>query len=405
MKRLLARAALLAGSLLLVVGLFEVGLRLAGYQAIYEVYSKPSIFWTHDPLLGWRHEPGASGTYVGPRPWPVEFRTPIRINRLGLRGPELTELPPEGLRVLLLGDSFVAGFEVAWDQTFPVLIERELSRRLARPVQVINAGVRGYGTDQAYLYYRSRGRELQPDLVVMFHSGNDPDDNTTLHRMRRPFGKAVFAPGDDGALTLVGEPVPRFPLCSAWALDADFAPARFDGLGQRAWCQLQTRLADHSALLTFATLTLQRMPGLLERLYGLGSPDEVAWRRALRAQLLPGLVTSGPARLSREQRYAHTWAIYRQLDAAVREDGARFLAVIGSNELQRFEPAALASSAIDVHRLQIQSRILRPEDLRFANDAHFNATGHRLLAGNLAPAFAERLSPQVPASEIGAGRP
>lgn len=396
MKLLLARSALLLASLLLMLGIFEIGLRLAGYDAIYEVYSKPSIFWTHDDLLGWRHEPGVSGTYVGPRPWPVEFRTPVRINSLGLRGPELADLPKDGLRILVLGDSFVAGFEVAWEKTFTQLLERELTRRLRRPAQVINAGVRGYGTDQAYLYYRAEGRELRPDLVTMFHSGNDPEDNTTLHRMRRPFGKAVFTPGADGALELVGQPVPRFPLCSAWALDTSFEPARFDSVTQRALCHVQTGLADHSALLTFVTLTLQRIPGLVERLYDIGSPREVAARPLRRAALLPGLVASGPSRLSREKRYAQTWNIYRQLDAAVREDGARFLAVIGVNEYQRFDTAVLASSGIDIHPLRIQSRILRPEDLHFVNDAHFNATGHRQLAAHLAPVFSAALQRSPP---------
>ena len=62
MKRVLGRLGLVFASLLLTLGLFEIGLRLAGYEAIYEVYSKPSIFWIHDELLGWRHEPGASGS-------------------------------------------------------------------------------------------------------------------------------------------------------------------------------------------------------------------------------------------------------------------------------------------------------------------------------------------------------
>ena len=68
--------ALVVGSVAFTLGLFEAGLRLAGYQAIYDVYSKPSIFWIRDPLLGWSHDPGATGTYVGPRPWPIEFETP-----------------------------------------------------------------------------------------------------------------------------------------------------------------------------------------------------------------------------------------------------------------------------------------------------------------------------------------
>ena len=57
-----------AGKLLLACGAMgglticlEVGARLAGYQPIHDVYSKPSKFWQKDVLLGWSHEPGAAG--------------------------------------------------------------------------------------------------------------------------------------------------------------------------------------------------------------------------------------------------------------------------------------------------------------------------------------------------------
>ena len=73
-----------------------------------------AIFWQHDDLLGWTQIPGAEGIYVGPRPWPVEFRSPVAIDSRGLRGPELAPLPPGGYRIVMLGDSLVAGFEVAW---------------------------------------------------------------------------------------------------------------------------------------------------------------------------------------------------------------------------------------------------------------------------------------------------
>jgi hypothetical protein len=75
-------------SVALTLLLFEVGFRIAGYEAIYEIYSKPWIFWKHDELLSWSHEPGASGYYVGPRPWPIEFRAFVSINSIGLRGPD-----------------------------------------------------------------------------------------------------------------------------------------------------------------------------------------------------------------------------------------------------------------------------------------------------------------------------
>jgi hypothetical protein len=259
-------------SICMVIALFELGLRLAGYGAIYDMYSKPWIFWQYDPVLGWSQQPGARAEYIGPRPWPVEFQTSVAINSSGLRGPELEALPPGGRRVLVLGDSMVAAFEVPWESTFTALLQDQLSASSGAPVQVVNAGVRGYGTDQSLLYYRERGRELQPDLVVFFHSGNDLMDNTTLHEMRRPLGKPAFALEGNGSITLLGTPVPRYPACSEYRLTPSFEIARIDGALGRALCQVQMSLFDHSALFSFLTQLVPWNQVVLGWLYYLGNP-------------------------------------------------------------------------------------------------------------------------------------
>jgi hypothetical protein len=190
--------------------------------------------------------------------------------------------------------------------------------------------------------------------------------------------------------------VPEYPLCSAWALDASFAPARFDGVGGRAGGRGPTARADHSALLTFVSLALQRVPGLLQRLYRLGSPEEVVSGPLRVAAVLGAGSAAPPVPPSPEQRYAQTTALYRHLAAAVQADGSRFLAVIGSQEIERFDREALARAGIDVHALEIRSRVLRPADVRFRNDAHFNARGHELIAEHLAPVLARALAAPPP---------
>jgi hypothetical protein len=272
LRSALGRALLRLASLAVACVAAELGLRLAGYEALHDVYSMPELFWQHDARLGWSMEPGAHGRYRGPRPFPIEFDKAIEINSLGLRGPELPAREPGELRVILLGDSFVAGFEVEQSETFAVLMERQLRGRMRRPVRVINAGVRGYGTDQSLLWFRERGRELRPDLVVAVFSANDFEDNVTLHRVRRPFGKAAFALRPSGALELIGVPVPRYELCSAVVLNAAYQPVRVDSVSSRAVCGLQTRLADHSALFTLLASGLARVPAWVRLLQGGGEP-------------------------------------------------------------------------------------------------------------------------------------
>lgn len=399
LARVAATAALAATSLFLTLGALELGLRLAGYEAIYDVYSKPSLFWRHDDVLGWSHEPGVSGVFVGPRPWPVEFRAPVRINALGMRGPELEDLPEGGVRILVMGDSLVAAFEVAYEDTFVARTQKLLEQRFDFPVQVLNAGVRGYGTDQSYLLYRERLWRLHPDIVLFYHSGNDPRNNVTLHRMRRPFGKPALVPEPGGGLRATGSPVPIYPLCASVKLDATFTPVRTDTALSRAACGLQVRLADHSALFTWITMRIRRNPGLLERLYGLGSQDETAalGPGPVRAAGfgVPLLAATGvegagePEAGHDEIQWKVTAAILDAFHRRVTADGASFVLLIRPRHWERMR---LDRYGIDARYIDLESQFTgmatRPY-IRFQNDAHLNETGHELFAKQLAQLLAE----------------
>jgi hypothetical protein len=365
-RRVAAVAALATAATLGTLLLLEIAFRLAGYQAIYDLYSKPSLFWQYDELLGWAHTPNARGVYVGPRPWPVEFEGSVQINSLGLRGPEVGPREPDELRILLLGDSVVVGFEVAYEETFAALLERRLRQRLGRPVRVINAGVRAYGTDQSYLYFRERGHELGPDLVLLVDSNNDPEDNITLHRMRRPFGKGAFALKPDG-LRLLGVPVPSYPLCSAWRLSRDFEPLRTDTSMQQALCWLETHFSDYSALFTFVALRIRQEPELLTRLYWLGGQRSV------------GQPASDP-------RYRLTSLLILTLGDEVRRRGGEFALLVEEGNSALYDLAAIARAGIATWVLTAAvAPGADPAAIRFRRDSHFNARGHEAVAEFLEP--------------------
>lgn len=400
--RWIARLLLLGLSVAAMGVVFELGLRAAGYEAIYAVYSKPSILWRKDPLLGWSHQPDSSGLYVGPRPWPIEFETPVRINTLGLRGSEVLALPPGGRRVLFLGDSLVAGFEVHEQETFVQRSGELLQEALGIPVQTINGGVRGYGTDQSLLYFRSRGHTLQPDLVVFIHSLNDPRNNMTLHRQRRPFGKPAFALGTGARtdeLELVGSPVPDYPLCAQVGLDENFRVTREDGAVSRSLCGFETRLADHSALFTFVTLRLRQNPQLLHWLrsfgvqeaYGAAFPRPAAAARLAASLLGVGTAHAAPPWEGMKPRYALTSRLLRELAREVRASGAKLMILIRRSDLEQMDPAAIYAEGARFRQLVITDEMTRGRPIRFENDAHFNVLGHELAARLIAPELAEIL--------------
>jgi lysophospholipase L1-like esterase len=385
----LGALGLLLGSTLFAVAAAEVGLRLAGYGALYDVYSSPELFWRHDELLGWSLEPNARGRYTGPRPFPIEFDSAIETNSLGLRGPEIGPRAPGERRVLLLGDSFVAGFEVEQEETFAALLGPRLASRLGAPVRVVNAAVRGYGTDQSYLWFRERGRALGADLVVAVFSANDFQDNVTLHRPRRPFGKPAFGLRPTGALDLVGTPVPRYETCSSWVLDADYRPARVDGPLARGACFLQTRLADRSALFTLVATSLGRLPGVVRFLVRAGEGAETAGASsAPPAWQLAGWgggLAFAPRVGSRADLSGRlTTALLQALAREVRASGAGFLLLMIPAHWDRVDLRALRADRIEPQYVELRGGV-DPSQIRFRNDGHLNALGHRLYAEGLTP--------------------
>jgi hypothetical protein len=391
----LLRLGLLAASLLVILLLFEGGLRLLGYTAIYDVYSKPSIFWQRDETLGWSHVPGSSDVFVGPRPWPIEFSTPVRINSLGLRGPEIEALPEDGYRILFLGDSVVAAFEVLQEETFVRLIGERLEAELAFPVQTLNAGVRGYGTDQSLLYYRERGHEFEPDMVVFVHSINDIRNNMTLHRMGRPLGKPAFGLDETGALELLGMPIPDFPLCASWVLDDAFVPTRADGILGRLFCHFERNLADRSALFTFAVHTLQRYPELIHWLHQIGTKPQGRSLGGTLQQLNPLRVAiARAAERSRSAGERLTGALLIALAREVEADGAAFVLLIRSTDLQKVGKEEIAAAGVHAYSPVIPSSRFEGGRLDFVNDAHYNPLGHRLLSEVVTPLLASEIRRQ-----------
>lgn len=108
-----------------------------------------------------------------------QFRQEIRINSLGMRDREHKVEKQEGVfRILLLGDSFMEAYQVRFEDSFPNLLEGFLSKRMAFPVEVINASVSGWGTDHQLTYLLRYGTELRPDLILVAMTlHNDVSDN------------------------------------------------------------------------------------------------------------------------------------------------------------------------------------------------------------------------------------
>jgi hypothetical protein len=156
------------------------------------------VVFQHDPELGWAPAPKSSGQFVGSHT--VRFAH----NSLGLRDIEHDAGPTATPTILFLGDSFVWGFDVEAEDRFTERLRQDLPS-----YRVVNAGVTGYGTDQAYLLLRRLWDRFKPSVVVlMFCVDNDRGDNTTNIRH---FGyyKPYLKQDADGQWRMHGQPVPQ----------------------------------------------------------------------------------------------------------------------------------------------------------------------------------------------------
>jgi lysophospholipase L1-like esterase len=198
-RGILINVSLIILSIFFALTLSEIALRLMGFSPMH-VSPERDRFWKYDSLLGWAHEPGQEGIFETP-----QFRTVVRINDNGLRDrPHSYERQNDTERILVLGDSFAWGYGVEESERFSQLLETSMD------VEVINAGVSGYSTDQELLWYKSEGIKYETDLVILVVAGNDVGDNDQ-QLVSTIYYKPKFVL-QDGQLVLRGYPVPKTSL-------------------------------------------------------------------------------------------------------------------------------------------------------------------------------------------------
>jgi hypothetical protein len=371
-----------AGAVLATIGvLFSLALLEVGVRALHLV---PDRFWEPDPTRGVRLTAGKRGWWTQED---REFLVPVQINRKGWRDVEHEYAKPAGtFRILVLGDSFVEAMHVPLEATFPRLLEGELNKDGTPPhVEVVSAGVSGYGTASEVLLFEQEGKRYQPDLVVLaFYPGNDVKNNSpTLEDTLKP----VYAA--DGSLQkVVGTEQKQEP---------------------HGWRGLIARAAAYHY---FRQLLLLRHPQLAQRLVRLGLLKGDAVKAAPESGGIPvdyGIYSPAPSP-EWQEAWQHTETLLDRLRQSVQASGAQFaIAILSSRdqvymkwwqEIMSAHPA-MAGQEWDLDAPQhhaetwcathdVPCAALTPrfreaaahggEPLHFHHDGHFTVAGHRLAA-------------------------
>jgi len=163
--------------LIIMLILLEIFLNLFPKFTFYYIYPS-ELFENAEAPLDFRMTPNFIGRMVG------EYDIDIKINSNGLRDYE-HEQTSNNFRILALGDSFAFGQGVDINDTFLSIIEKQLD------VEIIKAGVPAYGQDNQLHYFITKGKNYNPDMIIIFYFLNDNNDNNGFTDRKVAYGDLV----------------------------------------------------------------------------------------------------------------------------------------------------------------------------------------------------------------------
>ena len=409
---LTARIILIVLGLLAPLLVLEIAVRVVGLAP--PAQPNPSI-WSEHPLFGWWHIPYSGGTFHSDY---NEFVAEVNVNARSLRDREIGyDNPDNAFRVLSLADSFGEALQVDLDQTYHKQLESLLTQSLEQPVEVINAGVGGWGTDQEAIFYVAEGFRYEPDVVLLaFFIRNDAVNNYGPLEIERNGGsqqKAFFTLSPTGEL--IPPPVQE-DVAEAEPAALETNPqqvASFDDEEAKpALIGVADTLWTWSALYRFFMPYLRDIPPVVQQLGPSGILGGEAVIRAKHPSVpIPFFVYQDPPDEQFEAAWSLTEAIILRLRAAVAERGSQLVVVLVGAPEQLYPDAwerTLAAnpqmqglnldidapnrrlnaflSAEGIDHLDLlpifREAAAQPETppLHFRHDQHWTPAGHRLAA-------------------------
>ncbi len=107
------------------------------------------------------------------------YENEVKTNSLGWRDDEFfVEKPKDVYRIAVLGDSFVAAFEVPLEKTFHYILEKKLNETsFGRSVEVLPIAKGGNGLYYNFRYLRDYAYKYKPDLILLMSFKNDPTED------------------------------------------------------------------------------------------------------------------------------------------------------------------------------------------------------------------------------------
>ena len=178
--------------------LLEILLRIFGQNIVPEFYEhrgpKEFQFWQKDSYLGWSRIPNSSGVFTN-----ESFKGDVNNDNRGNRKNSRNGTYVPGYKnIFFIGDSATASLEVNDKFTVPAQLEQAL-RVAGLDINILNFGVRGYGTDQSVRKAIKLADEYMPEEIIYMFVGNDMFENNTIRKALRKYGKGVYIKNEDSS--------------------------------------------------------------------------------------------------------------------------------------------------------------------------------------------------------------
>jgi hypothetical protein len=320
-----------------------------------------NMYFEPDPHTGYRIKPNSIGSYYND----IE----ANANSQGLRDREFSlAREPGSARIMVLGDSFTVGANVAAEDTYAKQLEAILSAESDAPVEVINTGVGGWSPYQYAEYYENYGRAFDPDLVIVgLFVGNDTyverfafDDTLSAVQGRRVSREAAAEPVTQLKVALYkNSHLARLIMNIGIATNEDFTRQSCDEFIKDYLYIQGSRLPNH----------LLRTP----------ATDELARRNIAEIKRIKEITDADDDRL-----LVVIIPDENQINEKLQQQ------LIAAAEIAKYDfnlPQSLLTQLLyeqQIEYLDLQSAFTNDPRCLYMNDTHWTPEGHRLAAEKIA---------------------
>ena len=155
-------------------------------KKISKYLDSDSSLLLYDKNIGWSYRPlSKSNKYI--------------INKQGIRVEEQNKIYPvyndnDIIRIALIGDSFTAGDEITFNETWGYMLENHLnsiSNNKKNKFEVINFGSGGYGLDQILIKFKRDVVTFNPDIIILGFQVGNIDRSLNIFRSIKQSGSGI----------------------------------------------------------------------------------------------------------------------------------------------------------------------------------------------------------------------